>query len=175
MDNKDHIVNLHATAVNIYDYGVLITGDSGIGKSELALDLVARGHKFISDDSVSIKNTNNGLEISAQKDAIGYIHVRGLGFIHIDKMYNNVCSIMENSNLELIVELVNDNSLLNKELLSPLLDHLEILNTPIPRFKLPIGTNRNLAILSEIIVKYHHQLKNGYDSNKEFIQRMNKP
>lgn len=167
--SKDLVTNLHGTAVNIYDYGVLITGESGIGKTELALSLIDRGHKFIADDSVMVETIHqNSLLMSTNQEATGYMHVRGLGFLQVRQLYN-LDRVFANSKLDIIIELVNDGKLLNKDLHIPLMDKLVILDISVTRFKLPIGQGRNLTLLSEVIVKYYNQLLNGHDSNLEFI------
>ena len=165
-------IHLHATAVSVFNCGVLITGSSGIGKSELALELVDRGHKLIADDiAVVEKSSDNKLIISADADAIGYMHIRGLGFINLTKHYNNFSSTDINSYLDLIIELVDDITLLNKQNISPLTNKVDILDEKVVKYLLPIGHYRHLAVLTENIVRQYMQLRTGYNANNDFIEK----
>ncbi len=169
MDNGQK-TNLHGFGVNVFGVGVLILGKSGIGKSELGLGLIDRGHKFVVDDFVVIeKDSDETLWMSALDFAEPFIHIRGIGFIDISRIYSNISNIMSSSKLDLVIELSEDNELLNKDVITQSqIQHL-ILNTTIEKRMLPIGNNRNLCLLVEILVKSYIQLKNGYDSTQYFL------
>ncbi len=167
--------SVHGIALNVFNTGILIRGRSGIGKSELGLELLERGHQLISDDLVSLDKENDNIYLStASSHAFGYIEIRGIGFIDIAKLYGPQY-ISQRCKLDLIIDLVAHNELkvLEHNRLQQLLTYKHIYDKEIPLYQLPIGANRNLAILVELIVKYHIHRTNGYDSHQEFIQKHN--
>ncbi len=163
-------INQHGVAVNIFGLGILITGKSGIGKSELALELVDSGHKFVVDDFVVVEKDSLGtLWLSALDFAEPFMHIRGMGFVNISKMYNSCSSIMSSSKLDIIIELTEDVELLNKQCIQPSKVQQNILGIALDKYILPVGKNRNLCLLVETLVKSHIDLKNGYDSTQDFL------
>ena len=170
--DKNPKINLHGVGVSILGCGVLIIGESGIGKSELALSLIDHGHKFVVDDSILIeKLANNELIMSAINFAEPFMHVRGIGFINIARMYNNFTQVLSSSKVDLVVELCSDDLLLDINPIQPLLRKHNILDIDVTKFILPIGNNRSLALLVETMVRYYIQLQNGYDATYDFTQR----
>jgi HPr kinase/phosphorylase len=165
-DLEHNLPTAHGVALNVYNNGLLISGNNGMGKSELGLSLIARGHKFIADDLVSVSRIDNSIIISPPtEDAVMYL--RGLGFIAINHIYGPAACLPE-SKLDLIIELV-DNKAAPTDPLQQLKNSATILGVPIPKFQLPLGTNRPLTILIELIVKYQQQCQAGYDSHQTFI------
>ena len=165
--------SVHGIALNIFNTGVLIRGRSGVGKSELGLELLERGHQLISDDLVSLEQENNNIYLNIPSPhAFGYIEIRGIGFVNIIQLYGTKY-VSPKRKLELIIDLVAHNELktLEHNRLQQLISHKRIYDKDITLYQLPIGANRNLAILVELIVKYHNQRINGYDSHQEFIQK----
>lgn len=167
--------SIHGCALNIYNTGVLITGESSTGKSELALQLVDRGHKFIADDLVVVdKNNDTEVIISAAKGSFSFLHVRGLGFINISKLYG-MFNIVTSCKLDLIINLINDdqnNTYLKAGSINPLtqlISEVDILGIPIAQMDLLINHNRPLALLVEIMVKYNNHRQSGYDSHQDFL------
>ena len=161
--------NIHGTAVSIDGTGVVIMGDSGIGKTETALGLIDRGHQLIADDTVVISSTNDVVILSSLKHASGYMHLKGIGFINIGKIYNEYTNIKNHVNCDLIVTLTNDDM---KFTLNDIYEHMEYIvleNIKIPNIILPIGNNRNLPLIIECIVKNYQLMQNGYDTHKIFI------
>jgi HPr kinase/phosphorylase len=169
--DKQIKTNLHGVAMSVFGYGVLITGCSGVGKSDLGLELVDRGHKLIADDFIVIDNaSHHNIMLAAEGCAKHFLHLRGLGFINIDAMYSNFTSTMFSSKLDLIIELSTDDNLLNKDITQPLMLKEDILDIKVNKFILPLGTRRNLALIVEIYVKYYKQLQNGYDAHHDFLE-----
>lgn len=167
--------SIHGVALKIFNKGVLIRGKSGVGKSELGLELLERGHQLIGDDLVSLKDENNAIYLEvASVHAFGYIEIRGIGFIDVAKLYG-AQYISHRCKLELIIDLVAHNELkaLENNRLQQLIGTTHIYDKEIQTYQLPIGANRNLASLVELIVRYHTHKSDGYDSHQEFIQKHN--
>ncbi len=163
----------HGIAFEIFDHGVVLIGKSGIGKSELGLELIDRGHRLICDDLVSGQLVHDQVIISApQAFGIGFMEIRGLGFIDIPRFYG-MHTICQQQNLFLIIELVENSvlDLLNADRLLQLIAEAEVLGIKVPLYSLPIGANRNLPILVELIVKYAIERSNGYDTHQTFINQ----
>lgn len=166
----------HGIALEIFGRGVVIIGKSGIGKSELGLELVDRGHRLICDDLVEGQLIENCIIIrSPQEFALGFMEVRGIGFVDIIHLYGQqqMCSEKE---LFIVIQLVDNEVLdiINNDRLIQLISSVVILGVSIPLYQLPIGANRNLPILVELIVKYAIDREQGFDSHLSFIERQTK-
>lgn len=168
---KDSIAH-HGIAFEIFNHGVVIIGKSGVGKSELGLELIDRGHRLICDDLVSGQLINQEIILSApQSFGIGFMEIRGIGFVDIGRFYG-MQALCQQQKLAVVIELV-DNSMLdivNQNRLMQLITQVEVLGIKIPLYKLPIGANRNLPVLVELIVKYAVAREMGYDSHNFFIE-----
>lgn len=157
---------LHGVALNVHNCGVLLIGKSGIGKSELGLELISRGHQLIADDTIDISKSDNQLIISNPIDKF-FMHIRGIGFIDISATYTN--STLKRNKLDIIIQLNNDD--INKlDPLEPTQHEIAIAETAITQFELSIGTKRPLALLVEIIVKQYQQ---QFKSNTQFLKDHN--
>lgn len=169
---KDSIAH-HGIAFEVFNHGVVIIGKSGVGKSELGLELIDRGHRLICDDLVAGQLVNGKILITPpQKFGIGFMEIRGIGFIDVSRFYGHQAICKEQS-LSLVIELVDNQILdsINQDRISQLISEIDVLGIKVPLYKLPIGANRNLPILVELIVKYAIERKNGYDSHQAFIQQ----
>jgi len=168
---KDSIAH-HGIAFEIFNHGVVIIGKSGVGKSELGLELIERGHRLICDDLVSGQLINQEIVLSApQSFGIGFMEIRGIGFVDIGRFYG-MQALCQQQKLALVIELVDNNMLdvVNQNRLMQLITQVEVLGIKIPLYKLPIGANRNLPVLVELIVKYAVAREMGYDSHNFFIE-----
>ncbi len=163
----------HGIAFEIFNRGVVIIGKSGVGKSELGLELIDRGHRLICDDLVAGQLNDDKIMITPpQKFGLGFMEIRGIGFVDIARFYGSQAMCAKQA-LSLVIELV-DNSMLdliNQDRLLQLISEVEVLGLKIPLYKLPIGANRNLPILVELIVKYAIEREHGYDSHQSFIEQ----
>lgn len=158
---------LHGIALNIFGTGVIITGVSAIGKSELGLALVDRGHKFIVDDAIRLTHNQGHLHVHSNQGKF-ILHIRGIGFIDVLQLYG-INSVATGSRIDLNIELTQgDVTALDR--LTQLKSTVSIFGVPIHQFVLPVGEHRPLILLVELIVKYYQELERGIDSHSEFIQ-----
>ena len=163
---------LHGSFVDVDGIGVLITGRSGIGKSEIALDLVERGHRLVADDVVMVTRKGEGILMGAGSDVVKhYMEIRGLGLIDVRSIFG-IRSIRFQKRIEIIVELQEWRN--DIEYTRTGLDHedITILGVSLPHIKLPIVPGKNITVIVEVIAM-DYQLKHyGYDSAKEFAKRL---
>ena len=163
---------LHGSFVDVDGIGVLITGRSGIGKSEIALDLVERGHRLVADDVVMVTRKGEGILMGAGSDVVKhYMEIRGLGLIDVRSIFG-IRSIRFQKRVEIIVELQEWRT--DIEYTRTGLDHenISIFGVSLPHIKLPIVPGKNITVIVEVIAM-DYQLKHyGYDSAKEFAKRL---
>lgn len=161
----------HGVYMEVLDNGVLITGESSVGKSELALELITRGHRLIADDAPEFTQiTPDILDGRSPGLLRGFMEVRGLGILNIREMYGDN-AVKINKFLRLIVHLEKMNkSNLNE--FSRLKGHTKvqkILDVEIPVVVIPVAPGRNLAVIVEAAVRNHILNKNGYDASQQLI------
>jgi len=163
---------LHGSFVDVDGIGVLITGRSGIGKSEIALDLVERGHRLVADDVVMVTRKGEGILMGSGSDVVKhYMEIRGLGLIDVRSIFG-IRSIRFQKRIEIIVELQEWRN--DIEYTRTGLDHedITILGVSLPHIKLPIVPGKNITVIVEVIAM-DYQLKHyGFDSAKEFAKRL---
>ncbi len=151
--------------------GVLITGESSIGKSELALELLTRGHRLIADDAPEFTriapDTLNGTCPDMLRD---FLEVRGLGILDVRAMFG-ASAIKENRNLRLIIVLQDIEEAIKIDRLHGSRHQHTIQGVDVPEVILPVGPGRNLAVLLEAAVRNHILIANGYDASDAFIER----
>lgn len=165
--------SLHGVLVDVYGVGVLITGDSGVGKSETALELVKRGHRLVADDNVEIKEINkNELIGKAPKIIEHLLEIRGLGIINVMTLFGAGSILMEkriklNINLETWnKEKIYDRVGLNEETLN-------ILDSKITKKTIPVRPGRNLAVIIEVAAMNYRLNNMGINTAEEFNNRLN--
>jgi HPr kinase/phosphorylase len=168
-------INLHGVFMEIISMGVLLTGESGLGKSELALELVSRGHRLIADDAPEFTRIAPDIILGSCPPILrDFLEVRGLGVLNIREMYGD-SSIKTSKYLRLILHLTPMHSLSNgKDRLSSSLQFKEVLGLDIPVMELPVAPGRNLAVMAEAAVRNHLLSVKGYDAADIFIQRQRK-
>ena len=162
----------HGIALEIFGRGVVIIGKSGIGKSELGLEIIDRGHRLICDDLVAGTLENGQVILSSpQEFGLGFMEIRGIGFINAQYFFGKHC-ICPKLPLFLVINLVGYDMLdeINKDRLKQLVTEITVLDQTFPMYQLPIGANRNLPVLVELIVKYAIAKDQGYDSHQAFIR-----
>jgi HPr kinase/phosphorylase len=164
---------LHGVFMEVFSVGLLITGDPSVGKSELALELVARGHRLVADDAPIFSRTSpdtlNGRCPEILRD---FLEVRGLGILNIRAMFGD-SAIKQARNLRLVLKLVvmNDEQIHAIDRLHGACTIQTILGVEIPEITLPVAPGRNLAVLAEAAARNHALLRKGFDSAKLFMER----
>lgn len=159
----------HGVLVEVFGIGILITGDSGVGKSEAALELIHRGHRLVADDSVEIRNVSGNLLIGGGANpALGHhMEIRGLGIINITHLFG-VGAIRENKQIQLVVELENWDSDKVYDRIGADEKTTEILGIKVPYLLVPVKPGRNIPIIIETAAMNERLKKMGYFSAKEF-------
>jgi HPr kinase/phosphorylase len=164
---------VHGVFMEVLGKGVLLSGDPAIGKSELALALISRGHRLIADDAAELYKTHHHTIMGrCPKVLQDFLEVRGLGLINIRAMFGN-SAIKPDKRLHLIIDLVkfDDERLNNMDRLEGCHSLRKLLDVEIPQTSLPVAAGRNLAILVETAVRQHMLSIDGYSAAKDFIQR----
>lgn len=162
--------------LRIFKLGVLIVGDSGVGKSESALELIARGHSFVTDDAVEVRRTPGGRLIGSPP-ALGrhYMEVRGLGIINIKEIFG-ARAISERSSIDLVIALRHvgrtgkDGDRLG--LKAP--QKRRVMGVLLPQIVLPVAPGRNIATLIEVACKVHILRRGGYDASREIVGHLHR-
>ena len=167
-------VTRHGVLVEISGEGILINGDSGIGKSETAIELVKRGHRLIADDAVEIKKVSpHELVGSAPPVLKHYIELRGIGVINVAKLFG-MGAVKESSNIDLIINMVPWRDGEAYDRLGMETQYTEILDVKVPSITVPITPGRNLAVIFEVAAMNNRQKRMGYNAALEFTEQMGK-
>ena len=167
-------VTRHGVLVEVYGEGILLTGDSGIGKSEAAIELLKRGHRLIADDAVEIcKVSNSALVGTAPALIRNYIELRGIGIINVAKLYGMGAVKLDNQ-IDLVVNIVHWNTHEAYDRLGLDDQYTEILGVQVPMYTIPITPGRNLAVILEVAAMNNRQRKMGYNAALEFTERINR-
>lgn len=154
----------HAVLVEVHGEGVLITGDSGVGKSETALELVKRGHRFIADDAVEIKRINKDTLIGESPELIrDYMELRGIGVVNIRKLYG-VGSVMPRCSVDMVIKLEPWDDAKAYDRLGLTNETEEILGVTRPALTIPVKPGRNLAVIMELAAMNNRQKKMGFNA-----------
>jgi HPr kinase/phosphorylase len=164
-------ITLHGTLIDIYGVGVLILGESGVGKSESALELILRGHRLVSDDTVTIRRVGSLLNGTGPEVSRYHMELRGLGIINIKDLYG-VAAVRERKDLDLVVKL--DAWQEDKEYDRLGLDETmySIHGVELPFIEMPVGPGRNLSILLEVAARHHLLKRRGYHAARELAGRI---
>lgn len=164
---------IHSVLMEIYGLGILMIGNSGIGKSECALDLISRGHRLISDDSVIIKRIGDKLEGVSPELTSEHLEIRGLGIINIRDLFG-VSAVGKHKQIDVCIELKKWNEVGNVERIGIDTEEEIIFGVKIPKFVLPVSSGRNLAILIETAVRIYLLKKSGFDAAKMLVEKHSK-
>ncbi|PTN12574.1 HPr(Ser) kinase/phosphatase [Nitrosomonas aestuarii] len=165
--------SLHGVLLDVLGMGVMITGESGVGKSELALELISRGHGLVADDVVELRRiAPETLEGRCPPILRDYLEVRGLGMLNIRTIFGET-AVRRHKNMKLIVHLQNTASAEAYQLERLPISNLNetIMNVDIPKVIIPVAAGRNLAVLVEAAVRNYVLQLRGIDSTKDFIER----
>ena len=163
---------MHGVLVDVYGEGVLITGESGIGKSEAALELIRRGHRLVSDDVVEIRKVSDDTLIGTAPDITKhFIELRGIGIIDVKTLYG-VSSVRDTQNIDLVIRLEDWNKDKEYDRLGLEEEYTEYLGNKVVCHSIPIRPGRNLAVICESAAVNHRQKKMGYNAAQELYTRV---
>ena len=166
-------ITRHGVLVEVYGEGVLLLGESGVGKSETAIELVKRGHRLIADDAVEIKRvTRNKLTGTAPELIRHYIELRGIGVVDVRRIFG-MSAIKEASGIDMVVNLEQwkDGAMYDRLGLENL--YTTILDVQVPSLTVPVKPGRNLAVIIEVAAMNNRHKKMGYNAALEFTKQIN--
>jgi HPr kinase/phosphorylase len=168
-------ITISGELLQISGLGILIVGDSGIGKSESALELVSRGYRFVCDDAVQVKRENSGKLVgTAPPISRHFMEIRGLGIININEIFGPK-AVLKRSAIDLVIKLEKGHG--EKEgdrlgLKNPKVN--EILGVKIPQINIPVAPGRNIATLIEVACKVHTLKEKGYHAPQDIVRKLNR-
>ncbi len=164
-------ITRHGVLMEVYGEGILLTGESGMGKSETAVELLKRGHRLIADDAVEIRKVGNKLIGSAPDLVRNYVELRGIGIINVAKLFGMGAVKAENE-IDLVVNVVPWDQHQNYDRLGLEDQHTDILGVQVPINTIPVTPGRNLAVILEVAAMNNRQRKMGYNPAKEFTEQI---
>ncbi len=165
-------ITIHGVLVDVYGEGLLIMGESGIGKSEAALELIRRGHRLVTDDVVEIRKINEHTLIGTSPDITRYfIELRGIGIIDVKTLYGVEC-VKEKQTIDLVIKLEDWKKDNEYDRLGLEEEFTEFLGNKVVCHSLPIRPGRNLAVICEAAAVNHRQKKMGYNAAQELYRRV---
>ncbi len=167
-------ITRHGVLMEVYGEGLLIIGESGIGKSENAVELLKRGHRLIADDAVEIKKVSeNSLVGTAPALIRNYIELRGVGVVNVAKLFGTGAVKPENE-INLVVNIVQWNTSEVYDRLGLEQQYMDILGVKVPLVTIPIKPGRNLAVILEVAAMNNRQRSMGYNAAQEFTEQINR-
>jgi len=165
-------ITIHGGLVDVYGEGILIMGESGIGKSEAALELIKRGHRLVADDAVEIKKVSDDTLIGSAPDITRhFIELRGIGIIDVKTLFG-VESVKNTQSIDLVIKLEEWSKDKSYDRLGLEETYIEFLGNKVPCHSIPIRPGRNLAIICEAAAVNYRQKKMGYNAAQEFFNRV---
>ena len=165
-------ISIHGVLVDVYGVGVLIMGESGIGKSEAALELIKRGHRLVTDDVVEIRKVSDDTLVGSAPDITRhFIELRGIGIVDVKSMFG-VQSVRETQNIDLVITLEDWDRDKEYDRLGLEENYTDFLGNKVVCHSIPIRPGRNLAIIVESAAVNHRQKKMGYNAAQELYKRV---
>ena len=165
-------ISIHGVLVDVYGVGVLITGESGIGKSEAALELIKRGHRLVSDDVVELRKVSDETIIGSAPDITKhFIELRGIGIVDVKTLFG-VSSVRDTQNIDLVIKLEEWDKDKEYDRLGLEEEYTEYLGNRIVCHRIPIRPGRNLAVICESAAVNHRQKNMGYNAAQELYNRV---
>lgn len=165
-------ITRHGVLIEIYGEGVFITGESGVGKSETAIELVKRGHRLVADDAVEIRKVSNISLVGSSPDNIRhFLELRGIGIINARRLFG-IGAVKMTEKIDLVVELEQWNSEKIYDRMGVDTEFVNILGVKIPSLTIPVKPGRNLAVILEVAAMNNRQKKMGYNAARELLNRL---
>ena len=167
-------ITRHGVLVEVYGEGLLLMGESGIGKSESAAELLKRGHRLIADDAVEIRKVADNTLMGTSPELIrNYIEIRGIGVINVAKLFG-MAAIKNETSINLVINIVPWSNEQIFDRLGLEEQYVDLLGVKIPAITIPVKPGRNLAIILEIAAMNNRQKKMGYNAAAEFTEQLNR-
>ena len=165
-------ITRHGVLVEVYGEGLLLIGESGIGKSEAAIELLKRGHRLIADDAVEIRKVSSDTLVGSAPALIrNYVELRGIGIVNVAKLFGMGAVKTENQ-IDMVVNIVHWKAEEVYDRLGLEDQHMEILDVELPMNTIPVRPGRNLAVILEVAAMNNRQRKMGYNPAKEFTDQI---
>lgn len=165
-------IRIHGTLVEVYGIGIFISGTSGVGKSEIALELVNRGHRLIADDLVEIKQIEGERLIGSAPEILRhFIEIRGIGILDVKSLYG-VGAVKNHVDINMVIELERWEENKHYERLGLDTQYSEIIEVSIPKVTIPVSPGRNLSIIIETAARNFREKVMGYNPANEFLERL---
>lgn len=166
-------ITRHGVLMEVYGEGILLTGESGMGKSEAAIELLKRGHRLIADDAVEIRKISGNTLIGTAPAVIrNFVELRGIGIINVAQLFG-MGAVREQNEIDLVVNIVPWNNQETYDRLGMEVQYTELMGVKIPLNTIPITPGRNLAIILEVAAMNNRQRKMGYNAALEFTEQFN--
>ena len=167
-------ITRHGVLMEVYGEGVLLIGESGMGKSEAAVELLKRGHRMIADDAVEIRKISNNLLIGTAPAVIrNYVELRGIGIINVARLFG-VGAVKEEKQINMVVNIVPWDNHASYDRMGVEVEYMDILGVKIPMNTIPITPGRNLAVILEVAAMNNRQRRMGYNAALEFTEQLNR-
>lgn len=167
-------ISIHGVLVDVYGEGVLITGESGIGKSEAALELIKRGHRLITDDVVELRRVSEDTLVGSAPDVTKhFIELRGIGIVNVKALFG-ASSVKDTQSIDLVIHLEDWDKDKEYDRMGLEEEYIEYLGNKIVCHNIPIRPGRSLAIICESAAVNHREKKMGYNAAQELYQRVQK-
>ncbi|MBQ8375157.1 MAG: HPr(Ser) kinase/phosphatase [Clostridia bacterium] len=161
---------VHGVLMEVFGVGILLTGNSGVGKSETAMELIKRGHRLIADDNVILKEIANELYGTAPDIIRYFMELRGIGIINVKSMYGSG-SVLDEKEVQLVIELEHWQHGKTYDRIGDDGGTAEYLGVKLPKLTIPVSPGRNLAIIIEVAARNYRLKSMGYDASEELINR----
>jgi HPr kinase/phosphorylase len=173
-DMLTETASLHGVLMDVFGVGILLLGKSGIGKSEIALDLVMRGHRLVADDIVDVSRRKTGVVYGAGNAVIKHhMEIRGLGIINIKDLFG-IAAVRERKKIELVVELVEWDPTREYDRLGVDEDKFKVVDVEVPLAVVPVRPGRNMTTIIEVAARNHLLKLQGHHSARDFAERLNR-
>jgi len=166
-------ITRHGVLVEVYGEGVMLLGESGVGKSETAIELVKRGHRLIADDAVEIKNVGNKRLVGSAPELIRhYIELRGIGVVDVCRLFG-MSAVKDDADIDMVINLEQwkEGAMYDRLGLENL--YTSILDVQVPTLTVPVKPGRNLAVIVEVAAMNNRNKKMGYNAAMEFTRQIN--
>ena len=167
-------ITRHGVLMEIYGEGVLVTGESGMGKSEAAVELLKRGHRLIADDAVEIRKISGNTLVGSSPEVIrNYVELRGIGIINVAKLFG-VGAVKDENEINMVVNIEPWNTQASYDRLGMEINYTELLGVKVPMHTIPIPPGRTLAVILEVAAMNNRQRKMGYNAALELTEQINR-